>query len=256
VRLREYCREAGIELEDRNFTVEYESTIPPRSGLGGASAILTATLRAVLQYYGLMLPLPVQANLIWETERYELGMDVGPQGRVAQTYEGLVYMDFGREMMEGRGYGAYEWLDPGLASGVYVAYRTNYRGPESGKGVRLRAQWRAGEPETVAAMRTWAAFAEAGRKAMLAGDREQLHALIDSNLDLRMHMGDVEDEDAALARAARALGASANLAGSGGAIAGFYDGQEMLERLRLELSQMGARVMRAETGERREEGRV
>ena len=44
VRFMDYCREQGIELPDRNFTIEYESTIPQRLGLGGSSAIITAAL--------------------------------------------------------------------------------------------------------------------------------------------------------------------------------------------------------------------
>src|SRR5690349_21143952 len=62
VRLMDYCRERSIELPDRNFTLEYESTIPQRLGLGGSSAIITAALRAFAGYYGLDIPLPVQAN--------------------------------------------------------------------------------------------------------------------------------------------------------------------------------------------------
>ena len=34
VRLIEYCRQNGVELPDRNFTLEYESNIPQRLGLG------------------------------------------------------------------------------------------------------------------------------------------------------------------------------------------------------------------------------
>src|SRR5688572_16980283 len=49
VRFMDYCREQGIELENRNFTIEYDSTIPLRLGMGGSSAIITAALRALCQ---------------------------------------------------------------------------------------------------------------------------------------------------------------------------------------------------------------
>src|SRR5688572_522833 len=42
VRLLDYCKEEGVQLKNRNFTMEYESTIPLRLGLGGSSAIITA----------------------------------------------------------------------------------------------------------------------------------------------------------------------------------------------------------------------
>src|ERR1019366_4648323 len=101
----DYCGRQGIELENRNFTLEYESSIPQRLGLGGSSAIISASLRALCRYYHIELPLPVQANLVLETETRELNMPAGLQDRVVQAYQGLVYMDFSRELMEFRGYG-------------------------------------------------------------------------------------------------------------------------------------------------------
>ena len=47
VRFMDYCRDHNIELEDRNFTIEYESNIPLRLGMGGSSAIIIAALRAL-----------------------------------------------------------------------------------------------------------------------------------------------------------------------------------------------------------------
>src|SRR6185295_19237236 len=72
VRFVDYCRAQGIELPERNFTLEYESTIPQRLGLGGSSAIVTASLRALCQYYGVDIPLPIFANFVLETETREL----------------------------------------------------------------------------------------------------------------------------------------------------------------------------------------
>src|SRR5688572_27823671 len=68
VRFMDYCREKGIEVENRNFTIEYDSTIPLRLGMGGSSAIITAALRALCQYFQVEIPLPVMANLVLETE--------------------------------------------------------------------------------------------------------------------------------------------------------------------------------------------
>src|SRR5687768_13627195 len=47
VRLLDYCRDQGVTLPNRNFTLEYESTIPLRLGMGGSSAIIIAALRAL-----------------------------------------------------------------------------------------------------------------------------------------------------------------------------------------------------------------
>src|SRR3989454_5565114 len=51
VRLMDYCREQGVTLENRNFTVEYESNIPQRLGMGGSSAIITAASRGLGPLY-------------------------------------------------------------------------------------------------------------------------------------------------------------------------------------------------------------
>src|SRR5262249_55598657 len=49
VRFIDYCRECDIKLENHNFTIEYDSTIPLRLGMGGSSSIITAALRALCQ---------------------------------------------------------------------------------------------------------------------------------------------------------------------------------------------------------------
>ena len=167
VRLIDYCRERGIELPDRNFTLEYESSIPQRLGLGGSSAIITAALRALCQYYGLDIPLPDQANLALEAETRELGVPAGLQDRVAQAYQGLVYMDFSRDLMESRGLWRLRAPGPGLLPNVYVAYRTSLSEGTEVFHSDLRERWRRGDPEVVEAMMTWASYAEQGRDCLL-----------------------------------------------------------------------------------------
>src|SRR3954447_19008228 len=55
VRFLDYCRYQGIELEERNFTIEYDSNIPQRLGMGGSSAIITAALRALSLYFNISI---------------------------------------------------------------------------------------------------------------------------------------------------------------------------------------------------------
>lgn len=231
VRLADYCREQGIALEDRNFTLEYETTVPLRLGMGGSSAIITAALRALCQYYELDIPLPVQAKLVLETETRELGVPAGPQDRVIQSYEGLVFMDFQRDLMESRGYGNYERLDPGLLPPLYVAYRTSLSEGTEVFHSNIRERWRNGDPEIVEGMRTWASYAQQARDALLSGDVAQLDHLIDANFDLRAKLYRVSEGNLEMIRLARSVGASANFAGSGGAITGTYKGEAMLQQL-------------------------
>jgi glucuronokinase len=244
VRLIDYCRGKGIELQNRNFTLEYESSVPQRLGLGGSSAIITASLRALCQYYDLDIPLPIQANLVLETETRELGVPAGLQDRVVQAYQGLVYMDFSRSLMDARGYGEYERLDPALIPNVYVAYRTSLsEGTEVFHG-DLGERWRRGDPQVVEAMKTWAGYAAEGRECLLRRDYQRLGELIDANFDLRARIYQIDQGNLEMVHAARKAGASANFAGSGGAVVGTYTGDAMFTRLADSMRAIGVAVVR------------
>src|ERR1019366_5658541 len=111
----------------------------------------------------------------------ELSVPAGLQDRVVQAYQGLVYMDFSRSLMEARGYGEYERMDVSLLPNVYVAYRTSL---SEGTEV-LRSPppepWIRGDPEVVAAMETWARSAAEGRACLLARNSSRLNQLVDAN---------------------------------------------------------------------------
>jgi len=244
VRFMDYCRERGIALEDRNFTIEYETSIPMRLGLGGSSAIITAALRALCQYFRVTIPVPGQANLALETETKELGVPGGLQDRVVQAYEGLVYMDFSREIMQRQGHGEYEPLDPALLPPVYVAYRTALSEGTEVFHSDVRAKWQAGDPEVVGAMRTWAGYAEEGRQALLRRDYDTLDRLINANFDLRARVYRISDGNRQMIEAARSVGASANFAGSGGAIVGSYRGEQVYRELEAAMRPLDVAVIK------------
>lgn len=244
VRLMDYCREQGIEIEERNFTLEYETTVPLRLGMGGSSAIITAALRALMQYFHLDIPLPVQANIALETETLELGVSAGLQDRVIQAYEGVVYMDFSKDLMDQRRYGNYERLDPSLLPEIYLAYRTSLSEGTEVFHNDIRARWNRGDTEIVEAMRTWAGYAEQGRQALLDRDYARLDKLIDANFDLRAKIYKIGKGNLEMIEAARSCGASANFAGSGGAIVGRYQGEAMFRRLADTMRPLGIGVVK------------
>jgi glucuronokinase len=244
VRFMDYCKERGIELPNRNFTIEYETTVPLRLGMGGSSAIITAALRALCQYYRVEIPLPVQPNIVLETETRELAVSAGLQDRVIQSYEGLVYMDFSREIMERQGYGNYERLDPALLPNIYMAYRTSLSEGTEVFHNNVRSRWQSGDPLVIDAMRTWAGIAERGRAALLAGDHDELNRLIDANFDLRTKIYTIGEGNLEMIRIAREAGASANFAGSGGAIVGAYRDEEMYQEIVKGMQAVGVAVVK------------
>ena len=244
MRFTDYCAEQGIEIGDRNFTIEYESNIPQRLGLGGSSAIITATLRALMKHFEIEIPRPIQVNLALETETRELGVAAGLQDRVIQVYEGLVYMDFAKERMERDGYGDYEELDPGLLPNVYVAYRTSLSEGTEVFHNNIRARYMGGDSSVVEAMQIWADIAEQGRKALVDGDTENLGRLVDANYDLRSRIYRISAGNREMVETARRAGATAKFAGSGGAIVGTYVDEEHLDTLTEKLSGIGVAVVK------------
>ncbi|MBK9170289.1 MAG: GHMP kinase [Bryobacterales bacterium] len=244
VRFMEYCRQRGIELEDRNFTIEYESNIPQRLGLGGSSAIITAALRALCNYFRVDVPLDQQPNLVLETETRELNVPAGLQDRVIQAYEGLVYMDFDRTWMESHGHGRYESLDPELLPNVYLAYRTSLSEGTEVFHHNVRERWQRGDPEVIEAMKTWAGYATEGRQALIDGDFARLDELINANFDLRAKIYKIGEGNLEMVYTAREVGATSKFAGSGGAIVGTYRDEAMFAALTEAMSRIGVAVIK------------
>jgi glucuronokinase len=190
--------------------------IPRQVGLGGSSAIVIATLRALSRLYACELDPAAIAELALEVETEELGIAAGPQDRVVQALEGLVYMDFGDTAPAE----PHQVLDPALLPPLFVAYAAS--APQSSAGVHadLRRRFARGEREVVEAIEEIADLAEAGRRCLLDGDHQRLGELMDANLAARARMIELDPRHLLLIEIARSLGAPANYAGSGGAIVG------------------------------------
>ncbi|MFQ6037241.1 MAG: mevalonate kinase [Candidatus Aminicenantales bacterium] len=240
----DFLRTQGLEIPEKNFTVSYACSIPRQLGLGGSSAIITAVMRALIRFYGINIPKHVLPTLILEAERKELGIHAGFMDRVVQVYEGCVYMDLDRDLVETRGYGRYESLDPALLPPLYLAYKPSLAKVSGRVLDGIRAGYDRGDPFFLETLHRIASLAEAGRKALLERDWEKLHRLMDENFDLRSRIMDISPANRELIQTARRCGVPAKFAGSGGSIIGFYRSEAEFRRLAEGLKKIQARVIK------------
>ena len=240
----DYCDSAGIELSPKNFTLEYKTGVPVRVGLAGSSAIITATMRALMAFYGVEIVKPQLPNLILSVETKQLGIGAGLQDRVAQVYQGVVFMDFDRELLESRGYGNYEYLDTAKLPPLFVAYHDNLSEGTEITHNDLRSRYNRGEADVVEGMQEFAEYAREARLLIDSGRGNEIGPLMDANFDLRARLCQISEGNEKLIESGRKLGAHVKFAGSGGAVVGMYDGDpNRLEKLADSYAAMGAALL-------------
>jgi glucuronokinase len=240
-RFAEYCREQKVELDAGTFSLRYSSNIPRQVGLAGSSAIVTATMRALCRFYEVEIPQEILPGLILSVEKDELGISAGLQDRVAQVYEGLVYMDFDKDYMSEHGYGNYESLDPQILPPLYIAYQTELAEPSEVFHNDIRKRYDSGEAKVIDAMNTIADLAWRARACL--SDYQALAGLINKNFDTRRSIYNLNCKHIRMVELAREIGASAKFAGSGGSIIGTYKDKEMFERLKQAFESEGCAVI-------------
>jgi glucuronokinase len=240
----EYCLSHGIHLDEKNCALRYSSDIPRQLGLGGSSAIITAAFRALMEFYGIDVPLEILPTLILEAERDELGINAGFMDRVIQVYEGCMYMDLNKEYLDAKGYGLYERMDAKLLPPLYLAYKPAL-GKVSGQVLNdIRQGFDRGDTFVHQTLSRIAEKAELGKKALLERDFGRLFRLMNENFDLRNQIMAISKSNFEMIDTARRCGASAKFAGSGGSIIGMYRDEDMFSCLVSELSKIGAKVIK------------
>ena len=248
-RFYQYCRDHGISLPDRSFVLQYDTNIPRQVGLGGSSAIITAAVKAMMKFYELDeedIPKPEQPNLVLSVETEELGITAGLQDRVVQVYGGLVYMDFNNKYMAADGHGYYQNMDVDCLPPMYLAYSS--APSDSGQIHNIVShRLRGGDPEVLDAVRTWGAYTDAVRRALLEGDHRLLAALMNLNFDLRRKVyGDeyIGAHNLEMVETARKLALPAKFSGSGGAVLGTYEDEQQFQQARQAFTGLGYSFIR------------
>ena len=236
-RLCERARGAGSTLDGLGFELRVsDSTIPPRVGLAGSSAIVIGVLRALGELLGHPPELDELPGLALACETTELGVAAGLQDRVVQAHGGLAFMEFGP--VNPSGYRR-EALDPALLPPLLIAWLAN-AGTDSGATHHaVLDRFAAGDREVTDAMAEIAALARAARTALLEHDRKALGALMARNFDLRRRIYPLDPRHVRLIETAREHGLAANYTGSGGAIVVLAHDADRTARLRTALARGG-----------------
>jgi len=218
-----------------------QTNVPREVGLAGSSAIVIACARALCDLHGVVLQREELAALALAVESEDLGIAAGLQDRMVQAREALVAMDFG-------GHPVYEELDPQLLPDLFVAWHPDAAAPSGVAHGELRERHERGEVEVIAVMARLADHAARARDALLTEDHATFARCMDASFDERLKIMSVDPLTARMVETARATGASANSAGSGGAIVGTLPSEECWKRLSQALSRMGAESVRPQTG--------
>jgi glucuronokinase len=243
-KFHDHCRQNDIDVDDRSFTISFDTDIPRLVGMSGSSAIVVAMLRALMRFYNVEIPQHWLPTLALSVETDELGISAGLQDRVIQAYEGVVYMDFDRKVMQERGYGIYEPLNPPKLPPLYVAYDPERAEVSDVPHRNLRQLFNRGDPTVVSAMQRYRDLTDKGRVALMSGDWESLGRIMDENFDLRKTFMHIAPENQRMVEVARSTGASAKFCGSGGAICGLYKDGKQYQQLTDALASIRCSVLR------------
>ncbi len=221
-RLMAYGKKTHRPFECPNFTLSWKSIIPNRVGLAGSSALLTAALRTLITHAHYEIPLLDQVDIIWKTEKENLGIPSGPQDRVAQVFEGLIFL---RQTKEGEL--QVEELDYKTLPPLFVAINEITNEGTEIYHSNLRERYLEGDPVVQEGLRQLNDLAIEARGLINAHRGAELGPLIDRNFNIRQSLVRLNPSQEKMVLEARAAGAAAKFAGSGGAIVGTCPADKM-----------------------------
>lgn len=237
-----HCKEHNVKLHDKGFQLSYNTTIPLLLGLSGSSAIISACLRALGQWYGVKMEPWLLANLAWQVETEELRIPAGLQDRVAQAYNYPVFMDFDQGHFNTRPYGKYEKLRRPLRN-IFIAYSDVLAEGSEVTHNNLRERFNNGDTDVLEAVEKWKRLTLLFLEALETDDMDVMFDCIDTNFDIRNMVTNLQPQQVDLVKLARKSGCCAKFCGSGGAIIGMYRDRQMLDRLRNDLQQAGVNIL-------------
>ena len=127
---------------------------------------------------------------------------------------------------------------------MYIAFRKNLSEGTEVIHNNLRARYNIGEKVVLDAMETWADYTLKFKEALQNKDFKAVHGLINANFDLRRSLIQVSKGNVEMVETARSVGASAKFTGSGGAIIGSYENEDMFQELTKVLAKKDIEVIK------------
>ncbi len=207
-------------------------------------------MRALMAFFAVDISKAVLANLVLAVETDELGINAGLQDRVSLVYEGFVFMDFAKEIIEQQGYGRYEYLDETSLPEMYIAFRADLaEGSEKVHGI-YRSTYKNRDENFQAAINRWIELTDEVYARLKKSKQPDIGKLLDENFDLRTKVQTINEENIQMVQTARKAGATAKFTGSGGAIIGTYRDAQTPETLEESLAQIGVEVIKPMIAER------
>jgi glucuronokinase len=213
--------------------LRWQTTIPRCVGMGGSSAIVIATLRALCGLHPAPLARSELAELALAVEVEDLGIAAGLQDRVAQVYGGVTFMDFSIRPH------CYESVDAGGLPPLLVAWRSETAQASGTVHASLRARFDRDEPAVLQTLAILATLARDARRALRDHDADHFRRCVDQSFDARAALLELDPGHVEMIDRARAAGASANYAGSGGAIVAACVDDAHRSRVSRELTAIG-----------------
>lgn len=229
----------GSTVAPMRLTVK--TTIPMSVGLAGSSAIVIASIRALLRATNDSLDSDLLAATALAVETDLLGIPAGLQDRVVQVHDRPMLMQFDPTSTPGS-LGSFTPVRAGRDFQLLVAVRPSAAEASEVVHGNLRARFLAGDSAVASGMPVLARYAVDAAEAYVAGDVGQLGAAMDATFDIRASIIDLLPDHVEMIEEARAQGAHANYTGSGGTIAALCPTGSIEAATRQALESLGCTV--------------
>ena len=196
-----------------------ESEAPPGSGLGGSSALVTAVSAGLAMLGGHVYTAEELARLAYAIERDDLGISGGWQDQYAAAYGGINLIEFSRRGVSVTPARPSANSLSRLQDGLMLCYTGGVRRDVGLIDAQIQ-MYEHGREETLLGMKQLAEMAYSMREALVAGEVDQLGAMLGDAFESKKRMNPRIAEDTpieAMLAAAREAGASGGkICGAGG----------------------------------------